>query len=522
LNPIPPHSDNLFIRCYNHWREKGFGLRSKLTMLAVTPLLLALLGLGLAKQQVHNNIATQADRVGAELARQIASSLADSLAAGDQLSLNLQLAQWSKNPLIAHTRVYNADNRMIAEAGQRNAARIAPGQGHFNAAIQIQDVMEGQVQLSLSATPFASPAQSLISTILWALIALLIASGLAAWRMAHGMTSALQALGAWHTRGGTEIPGLYRSDEIGALARQMLTNTMANQPQPEPEPEIDADTATPIQPPPPDQLTTEVHIQQPLSGDDGLDVQADIAASTAATPAEDNLTADSNAADEIQGEGYVAQEHVDEADSTETMVEMQDVHPSGTPQHETALLAVRLGNQDALKRLPRNRLMALLDRYRTQLEQACQLYNGHLHTLIDGTSLMLFHARECRQDELTHALCCGELIRVLGHDLQVEIADTGITLHLQLTIGHAPCMRFVEEQQLADQPACQTLFEQIGYSRNLLLLEAELANQPGLQQRAVVRRLASQPGVYCIERLQDPYQSMLEQQLSHLYRQRQH
>ena len=45
------------------------------------------------------------------------------------------------------------------------------------------------------------------------------------------------------------------------------------------------------------------------------------------------------------------------------------------------MLAVRLGNQEALRRLARPRLMNLLERYRAQLQQACELYNGHLHTL---------------------------------------------------------------------------------------------------------------------------------------------
>ncbi|MGK0418989.1 MAG: hypothetical protein ACJAST_004112, partial [Halopseudomonas sp.] len=63
--------------------------------------------------------------------------------------------------------------------------------------------------------------------------------------------------------------------------------------------------------------------------------------------------------------------------------------------------------------------------------------------------------------------------------------------------------------------------EQVQYSRNLLLLDSSLATSDMLRQRAVVRRLASQPGIYCIERLQDPYQAMLEQQLNHFYQQRQ-
>src|SRR5690606_18036323 len=100
-------------------------------------------------------------------------------------------------------------------------------------------------------------------------------------------------------------------------------------------------------------------------------------------------------------------------------------------------LAIQLGAQEQLRRLPRTRLLDLLDRYRGCLEQAAALYQGQLHTLKDGSSLMLFHERECGEDYLTHAICCGELMRALGHALQIEVADSGITLQLQLglTLG---------------------------------------------------------------------------------------
>ena len=52
---------------------------------------------------------------------------------------------------------------------------------------------------------------------------------------------------------------------------------------------------------------------------------------------------------------------------------------------------------------------------------------GSLHTLSDGGSLILFHSRDNRADYLTNALCCGELMRALGHALQIEVADSGIT-----------------------------------------------------------------------------------------------
>ena len=54
------------------------------------------------------------------------------------------------------------------------------------------------------------------------------------------------------------------------------------------------------------------------------------------------------------------------------------------------------------------------------------------------------------------------------------------------------------------------------HSRNLLLLDSELAGSGLLRDKAVLRRLASQPNTHCVERLLEPYQGRLQQQLSSL------
>jgi hypothetical protein len=38
-----------------------------------------------------------------------------------------------------------------------------------------------------------------------------------------------------------------------------------------------------------------------------------------------------------------------------------------------------------------------------------------MHTLNDGSTLMLFHTEDSGDDYLTNAICCGELLRALGH-----------------------------------------------------------------------------------------------------------
>ncbi|MFN2887171.1 hypothetical protein ACKUEM_26085, partial [Escherichia coli] len=62
-------------------------------------------------------------------------------------------------------------------------------------------------------------------------------------------------------------------------------------------------------------------------------------------------------------------------------------------------------------------------------------YKGTLHTLTYGGSLIPSHSRDTPADYLTNALCCGELMRALGHALQIEVSDSGITLQLQLGLS---------------------------------------------------------------------------------------
>ena len=131
MNPTPPPSENLFLRSYAAWRQHSVKLTGKLLMLAMLPLALLMLWMGvLAFTELQQSTARQANAIGDALVKQIAASVAEPLAADDQLSLNILLAQWRQNPLVAHTRVFTLEKRMIAEAGDRvSGMRTAPGQG---------------------------------------------------------------------------------------------------------------------------------------------------------------------------------------------------------------------------------------------------------------------------------------------------------------------------------------------------------------------------------------------------------
>ncbi|RCI71507.1 histidine kinase, partial [Pseudomonas aeruginosa] len=173
--------------------------------------------------------------------------------------------------------------------------------------------------------------------------------------------------------------------------------------------------------------------------------------------------------------------------------------------------------QEQLRRLPRSRLVDLLQRYRDCLEQAARQYKGSLHTLSDGGSLILFHSRDNRADYLTNALCCGELMRALGHALQIEVADSGITLQLQLGLSLGEDLSEQTQADLLLNETVQNALALNQHSRNLLLVERSIADDAVVRERARIRAIASPEGACCVERLLEPYPSMLERQLARMH-----
>ncbi len=509
MNPKQPSPDNLFLRGHATLRQKRLTLPSSLMLLALIPLLaMFLLVLWFGQFQLQRDIARQADQAGSELTRQIATLVADPLAANDTLSLNIILAQWAQNPLIAHATLTGTNGRTVAEAGRRPGTdNLAPGQGRFTAAVHAQEELIGQLQLSLAREPFSAPVARLLKGLLWSLALLVLIAGVTAWRLGVNMRRILVGLGNWYADSNQPAPGIHRGDELGDLARRLAQRRITDlppEPEPEPEPEPVLDTEVDVgfevdsaSPADDIALHDEESEQTPATAVSEADI-GDSASITAELPAlSEDIAPDE---EEIRSTAAELSEQLNELPATPL-----EQSPAST------LLAIRLGNLQSLHRLPRPRLLALLERYREQLEQTGRSCGGQLHTLMDGTSLILFHPDH--PDQLGAALCCGELLRVLGHELQLQIADTGIALHIQLALCHTPCQDIAPDQLPEESTDCAQMLERLQHSRNLLLLDSELANSGLLKDKAILRRLASQPGSHCVERLLEPYQGELEKQL---------
>lgn len=486
--PTPVKPDNFFLMIFRALRQRRIPLALRIASTNIFLVALALViyacVMGLQfKQAMHE----QADALGQSLTTQTATSATELLVSNDILSLNVLLGNLVKNPLVAHAAIYSVDNRILAEAGQRpRNSLLGEAEGLYQTKITFQDVTAGQLRISLDMSQFQQPMLiSLQSMGILGAILLALALSLSL-RQGRHITLPLLQLRVWLRDPHPYTPAIDRQDEIGDIARQLHAR-LAPPPPPEPEPE-------------PEEEEDE---------DDFDDLHE------AAPPAKPAPRAKVSAAqaDEDEDDAAFAGLLDEESAPKAAVVE------SDEPQN-SAVLAVQLGSQEQLRRLPRTRLTELLERYRDCLEQAASLYEGETHTLNDGSTLVLFHSRDCGEDYLTNAICCGELLRALGHALQIEVADSGITLQLQLGLALGDDLQGLEQVDLLMAEKAQDALALSQHSRNLLLVERQISDDALIRQRARIRPIASPEGACCVERLMEPYPSMLERQLARMHERR--
>ncbi|HGM5582091.1 TPA: histidine kinase [Pseudomonas putida] len=486
--PTPVKTDNFFLMIFRALRQRRIPLALRIASHNIFLVALALViyacVMGLQfKQAMHE----QADAVGQSLTVQTATSATELLVSNDILSLNVLLGNLVKNPLVAHAAIYSVDNRILAEAGQRpKNSLLGEAEGVYQTKITFQDVTAGQLRISLDMSQFQQPMLiSLQSMGILAAILLALALTLSL-RLGRFISTPLLQLRVWLRDPHPYTPAIERQDEIGDLARQLHAR-LAPPPPPEPEEEEDDEDDF-----------ADLHVEEPPR-------------KAAPKPVPSKVTTlDDEADDDAFADLIDDAEHNPKALAT----------PESDEPNTSAVLAVQLGSQEQLRRLPRTRLTELLERYRDCLDQAASLYEGEVHTLDDGSTLLLFHSRDSGEDYLTNAICCGELLRALGHALQIEVADSGITLQLQLGLALGEDLLGMDQVDLLMTEKAQDALALSQHSRNLLLVERQVSDDALIRQRARIRPIASPEGACCVERLMEPYPSMLERQLARMHERR--
>jgi uncharacterized membrane protein affecting hemolysin expression len=498
--PAPVKPDNFFLLLFQALRQRRIPLALRIASHSLLLVALALVIYAwVMGMQFKQAMQQQAEALGQSLITQTAASATELLVSNDILSLNVLLGNLVKNPLVAHAAIYavGGDNRILAEAGVRpKQGLLGDTEGLYSTPIAFQEVIAGHLRISLDMRQFEQPMTiSLQSMGLLSLILLALALSLSL-RLGRHISTPLLQLRLWLRDPDDPAPGAARLDEIGDLARQLQARLVPEKPQP-------------VVPDSHDDDFDEAF-------DEELAADNDIQASDEEAAFDELREPDLGEMDDEPLSASVEEEDpfVDLREPTVQTAEPLP-KPADEPQY-SAVLAVQLGAQEQLRRLPRARLLDLLQHYRDCLEQAARLYQGELHTLNDGSSLMLFHSQDSGADYLAHALCCGELLRALGHALQIEVADSGITLQLQLGLTLGPALVGLGQGELLLSDTAQNALALSQHSRNLLLLERRLGEDERVRQRARVRPIASPEGASCVERLLEPYPALLERQLARM------
>ncbi|WP_349572342.1 AhpA/YtjB family protein [Azotobacter salinestris] len=555
--PASVKPDNFFVLLFRALCQRRVPVSLRIVSHSLVLVTLALATYSwLVGLQVRQTMHEQADALGQTLITQTTAAASQLLVANDILSLNVLLGNLTKNPLVAHAAVYNADNHLLAEAGSRPPRLPPEGDPSLHARpITFQDSVTGHLRIVLNMPQFREPFIVGLRNMGLIGLGLLFLTLILGLRLGYGISTPLLQLRVWLRDPDDHAPGAERQDEIGDLARQLQARLAPEQPpratldeleddalsldlSDVPSPARTAPHAAPAGKPASRSMPYEAP-QPPAARPEPMKYGVATpgaapapgvsrpGAANAARPAAglssrplSGLRADVDLDDEDEDPPLrrLVPDADDEPDFNAALDEDFAPAPAPAPHRqarESAVLAIQLGPVDQLRSLSRGQLAELRRRYRDSLEQASALYGGELHLLDEDGGLLLFHRRECGDDYLANAICCAELLRSLKSELELEAAD-GASLQLQLGLARGENLAGLGQASLLLSPGGQSALTLAQYSHNVLLLEQQIGEDPAVRLCVRLRPLANPEGGATIERLLEPYPAELAGQLARL------
>lgn len=490
---LSTNNDNVFLSSGQALREKRVSIVFTLIFQSLLFLMVAfgIYGWGVSAQ-FKFAMKQQADAVAQSLLIQTAERATELLAIDDKLGINILLGSLAKNPLVADVTIYDEKGQELFKAGLKQVSHDNNG-GVYRETLVIQKEAKGELQLRLNKQQFQLPLVVSVERAIIIAGFLLLVTLLFLFKLGRKITLPLIQLREWLRDPIMPVPAVTRFDEVGDLARDLQAKLMTSE-------QIEAYFA-------------QFNGKESDNTDD-----IDSTTEVVSTESSDELTFSNFDQSFLQEIASFKTEETPAVDINESNNDVKDmIEDAETVVTQTAVLFVRLGGQEKLRLLPKERLINVLQRYRDCLGQAVRLYNGEIHTLSDGSSLVLFHGRGSQAElYLTHAICCGELMRGFSHELQVELADTNITSLLQIALVQGTELLGLTPQELLDNETVAMAKMLANNSRNLLLIDQSIAVNQQVMKLARVRALVSPEHTYCIERVLDPYAETLEKQLRNI------
>ena len=428
----------------------------------------------LVHTQLQWSVHQQADALGDSLLQQTRTAAGGALSADDTLSVAVLLRELVNNPYVTYAALHGADSRILAEVGKRPKLTTTES-GFYSKKLFYQNSTAGSLHLQIDLHKLQEPLIFSMQSIGALGLALLLFAVFLSIHLGRSIAVPLQALSNWLINPAPPAPHTQRTDEIGLLARQLNQYFIAD---------TQTDEATASQS---NKLQSDVSDQNSNT-----------------TPARLKATVASDSQTSVNK-------------PTLHPVQPKPVSSNSAPAAYTlrsAILAVELGNMEQLRQLPHKRLAQLLKKYRNAVEKSAALYNGHLHSLGDGRSLITFDSNQAQYPR--NAVCCGELLRAFGHSLQMEVADCDIALQIQLGLSDGPSIKDASLGEVLLSESAQTALTLSQHSRNLLLLNDSLAHNPSIAACARTRSIAQPKNTNCLEALLGTYPALLEEQLHNL------